>query len=63
MSDDTTNSTSNDELENEEMPEEYDFSAAKPGRYRKRFKGTFVRVLADGTEQAIRSKQSSKLNN
>lgn len=61
MNDDTTNSATNDELESEEMLEEYDFSGAKPGRYRGRFKGTFVRVLADGTEQTILPKQISKL--
>jgi hypothetical protein len=61
MNEDTTNSATNNELENEEMLEEYDFSSAKPGRYRGRFKGTFIRVLADGTEQTIVPKQISKL--
>jgi hypothetical protein len=60
MNDDTTNSATNNELENEEMLKEYDFSGAKPGRYRGRFKGTFIRVLADGTEQTIVPKQISK---
>ncbi|AFY32454.1 hypothetical protein [Calothrix sp. PCC 7507] len=35
--------------------EDYDFSNARPGRHRG-FKGSLVRVLEDGTEQAIESK-------
>ncbi|MBD2179999.1 hypothetical protein H6S82_13460 [Planktothrix sp. FACHB-1355] len=41
-----------DESEAEDMLEEYDFSNAKPGRHRG-FKGSLIRVLEDGTEQAI----------
>ena len=41
--------------EAEDMLEEYDFSNAKPGRHRG-FKGSLIRVLEDGTEQAIELK-------
>lgn len=41
-----------DESEAEDMLEEYDFSNAKPGKHRG-FKGSLIRVLEDGTEQAI----------
>ena len=60
MSNDTTNSAINNELESDEMLEEYDFSGAKPGRYRGRLKGKFIRVLPDGTEQEIGLKQNPK---
>jgi len=39
----------------EDMLEEYDFSNAKPGKHRG-FKGSLIRVLEDGTEQAIELK-------
>lgn len=41
-----------DEIESEDMLEEYDFSNAKPGRHRG-FRGSLIRVLEDGTEQVI----------
>ena len=58
MSEDSTNrKTQIDELEQEDMLNQYDFSKSKPGRYRGVFKG-FIRVLADGTEQVIEPKQT-----
>lgn len=41
-----------DESEAGDMLDEYDFSNAKPGRNRG-FKESLIRVLEDGTEQAI----------
>ncbi|MFB2892480.1 hypothetical protein ACE1CI_06000 [Aerosakkonemataceae cyanobacterium BLCC-F50] len=40
------------------MLEKYNFSNAKPGRHRG-FKGSLIRVLEDGTEQAIELKPKS----
>jgi hypothetical protein len=44
----------------EEMLEEYDFSKAKPGRYRGFFRGRFIRVLADGSKQTIETTPGCK---
>lgn len=56
MNDDTTNQkTKVDESDSDDMLGEYDFSNAKPGRYRG-FKGKLIRVLDDGTEQIIEPK-------
>ena len=41
------------------MLEEYDFSHAKPGRYRA-FKGKLIRVLDNGTEQVIELKKKDE---
>lgn len=55
MSEHSTNTkTQIDESEQENMLNEYDFSKSKPGRYRGVFKGKFIRVLSDGTQQVIR---------
>ncbi|XWK87949.1 MAG: hypothetical protein U7127_27815 [Phormidium sp.] len=40
------------------MLEEYDFSNAKPDKHRE-FKGSLIRVLEDGTQQAIELKPKS----
>ncbi|MBW4620838.1 MAG: hypothetical protein KME17_15960 [Cyanosarcina radialis HA8281-LM2] len=45
----------------EEMLEEYDFSRAKPGRYRG-FKGKLIRVLADGTEVIIETPRPTAIH-
>lgn len=56
MNDDTTNQKAKvDESDSDDMLDEYDFSNAKPGRYRG-FKGKLIRVLDDGTEQIIEPK-------
>jgi hypothetical protein len=44
------------EPESDEMLAEYDFSKAKPGRHRGTFQGRYIRVLEDGTEEAIEPK-------
>jgi uncharacterized protein (DUF4415 family) len=44
-----------DETETEDMLEEYDFSNARPGRYRE-FQGRLIRVLENGIEQPIELK-------
>ena len=41
------------------MLEEYDFSHAKPGKYRG-FKGNLIRVLNNGTEQVIELKKKDE---
>jgi hypothetical protein len=58
MSEDTTKpkAETSDSDQDEEMLEEYDFSKAKPGRYRGAFQGQLIRVLEDGSEQVINTK-------
>jgi hypothetical protein len=56
MNDYTTNQKLEvDESDSDDMLDEYDFSNAKPSRYRE-FKGNLIRVLNDGTEQLIEPK-------
>ncbi|WP_193934814.1 hypothetical protein [Gloeocapsopsis crepidinum] len=50
-----------DETEVENMLEEYDFSNAKPGRYRG-FQGSLIRVLEDSTEQVIELRSTNDPN-
>ena len=40
----------------DEMLAEYDFSKAKPGRHRGTFQGRYIRVLEDGSERVIETK-------
>jgi hypothetical protein len=59
MNEDTTTHNSRS-LDSDEMLPEYDFSKAKPGRHRGKFRGQYIRVLEDGTEQAIEPKAIDK---
>lgn len=58
MSENNTNRHQINESEPEDMLNEYNFSKAKPGRYRGVSQGKFIRVLADGTEQVIQRQRS-----
>lgn len=60
MNEDTTNrKTEVHELDSDDMLGEYDFSHAKPGRYRG-FKGKLIRVLDNGTEQVLEPKKKDE---
>ena len=47
------------EFDSDDMLEEYDFSHAKPGRYRA-FNGKLIRVLNNGIEQLIELKKKDE---
>jgi hypothetical protein len=55
----TTHNPDPSEPDSDEMLPEYDFSKAKPGRHRGTFRGRYIRVLEDGTEQIIEPKAKS----
>ena len=60
MNEDTMNQkTEVHDFDSDDMLEEYDFSHAKPGRYRA-FKGKLIRVLDNGIEQLIELKKKDE---